>query len=185
MFVVLTGGVRSGKSRAATKIALSNTTNPFLIATATESEDKEMRERIELHRSSRSSLWNVIEEPVEVSKALGGLSSTETVVIDCVSFWITNQIEQMSDEEILLRLDDLIRVCTERSGLTILVTNEVGSGVVPISFSGRRFRDLLGFVNHKLVENADRSFFVVAGKKISLDDLDHESQINFGDWGHF
>ena len=91
----------------------------------------------------------------------------------------------MSDEEILLRLDDLIRVCTERSGLTILVTNEVGSGVVPISFSGRRFRDLLGFVNQKLVENADRSFFVVAGKKISLDDLDHESQINFGDWGHF
>ena len=113
-----------------------------------------------MHRSSRSSLWNVIEEPVEVSKALGDLSSTE-MVIDCVSFWITNQIEQMSDEGILLRLDYLIRVCTERSGLTILVTNEVGSGVVPISFSGRN-----GAVcKSKVVENADRSFFVVAGKK--------------------
>jgi adenosylcobinamide kinase/adenosylcobinamide-phosphate guanylyltransferase len=71
-------------------------------------------------------------------------------------------------------LDDLIRVSNERSGLTILVTNEVGSGIVPISFLGRRFRDLLGFVNQKLVENADRSFFIVAGKKIPLDDLDYD-----------
>ena len=174
MFVVLTGGARSGKSRAAMKIALSNTTNPSLIATAVAGEDKEMLERIEMHRSSRTSLWNVIEEPVEISKELGDLDPSEVVVIDCISFWISNQIENSSDKEIFSMLDGLIRVSSERSGLTILVTNEVGSGVVPISFLGRRFRDLLGFANQKLVESADRSFFIVAGKKIPLDDLDYD-----------
>ena len=171
MLVVLTGGARIGKSRVAMKIALSNTTNPSLIATA---EDEEMLERIEIHRSSRTSAWNVIEEPLEISKSLGDLDPSAVVVIDCISFWISNQIEDSSDEEVFSMLDDLIRVSNERSGLTILVTNEVGSGIVPISFLGRRFRDLLGFANQKLVENADRSFFIVAGKKIPLDDLDYD-----------
>tara|TARA_B100000700_G_scaffold115601_1_gene129998 strand:- start:291 stop:824 length:534 start_codon:yes stop_codon:yes gene_type:complete len=174
MLVVLTGGARSGKSRVAMKIALSNTTNPSLIATAEAGEDEEMLERIEMHRSSRTSAWNVIEEPLEIVKSLGDLDPSAVVVIDCISFWISNQIEDSSDEEVFSMLDDLIRVSNERSGLTILVTNEVGSGIVPISFLGRRFRDLLGFANQKLVENADRSFFIVAGKKIPLDDLDYD-----------
>ena len=174
MLIVLTGGARSGKSRAAMKIALSKATHPSLIATAIPGDDEEMLERIELHRANRTSQWNVIEEPIEISKSLEDLHLDEVVVIDCISIWIANQIENVSDEKIFSMLDDLIRISSKRSGLTVLVTNEVGSGIVPISFLGRRFRDILGFANQKLVDNADHSFFVVAGKKIPLDDLDYE-----------
>jgi adenosylcobinamide kinase/adenosylcobinamide-phosphate guanylyltransferase len=162
--VLLTGGVRSGKSRYAQTIASRAKRKVFYIATA-EALDIDMRKRIQAHRKSRPKDWHTVEEPVYVQKAIKGLPhGKNTVIIDCLTLFISNLIHKgLSDAEIRSEIKGVIAALRKNSCLAVIVTNEVGSGVVPDTALGRRFRDLQGTVNSIVAKEAEKVCLLVSG----------------------
>ena len=175
---VLLGGARSGKSTLAASTAAEAEAEAeaeagpavCYIATA-EARDQEMAARIEMHRRTRPGSWTTIEEPVDLMAALDGVPTEAIVIIDCLTLWVSNMLEQDgSDDAILQTADDAARVAARRSGRVIAITNEVGSGIVPLNPLARRYRDLLGMVNARWCTHADQAFLVVAGRTLALSD---------------
>jgi len=164
--VVLTGGARSGKSSLAVRSARADGRAVTVVATA-EAGDDEMAARIAAHRRDRPDDWTVVEAPVAVVDALGAADPGHVVIVDCLALWVTNQLDRR-DDAILAAADTLADTAARRPAPTIVVTNEVGDGVVPASASGRRFRDLLGAVNQRVVDRADEALLCVAGRTTSL-----------------
>ena len=165
---LLLGGARSGKSRLAVRLAAGWSGPVTVIATA-EPGDDEMRARIERHRRERPANWGVIEEPRELEGALSAASHEECVLIDDLTLWASNLLLSGSpDEEIHRRNEEAARIAASRSALSIAVSNEVGSGIVPVNASARRFRDLLGEINRTWANAAERSALVVAGRILPL-----------------
>lgn len=143
-----------------------------MLATAT-AGDAEMEARIARHQAERDKEWTTIEEPVQIDRALLTIDNEHTVIIDCLALWVTNQLST-SDDNVLLRVDDTIRLLRSRQGVSLIVTNEVGSGIVPVNEIARRFRDLLGSVNQRFSSVADRTLLCVAGgvvPVVKLEDL--------------
>jgi adenosylcobinamide kinase / adenosylcobinamide-phosphate guanylyltransferase len=161
----LLGGARSGKSSLATRIALDWSGPVTMIATA-EARDEEMAERIRLHREERPDGWTTIEEPVALDAALTGVAPGDAVVLDCLSLWVANLLER--GEDVDLHNERALAVAKPRTAPTIVVSNEVGLGVVPATELGRRYRDLLGRVNAQWAAAADDAALVVAGRLLRL-----------------
>ncbi|HBU75708.1 MAG: bifunctional adenosylcobinamide kinase/adenosylcobinamide-phosphate guanylyltransferase [Acidimicrobiaceae bacterium] len=169
---LITGGARSGKSSAAVRLAAATGVPVTMLATAT-AGDAEMEARIARHQAERDKEWTTVEEPVQIDRALSTIDNEHTVIIDCLALWVTNQLST-SDDNILLRVDDTIRLLRSRQGVSLIVTNEVGSGIVPVNEIARRFRDLLGLVNQRFSSVADRTLLCVAGgvvPVVKLEDL--------------
>jgi adenosylcobinamide kinase / adenosylcobinamide-phosphate guanylyltransferase len=164
--VVLIGGARSGKSRLALDRATRQGAPVVFVATG-EAGDEEMAERIERHRRERPADWQTVEEPVELGRALAAVPDGATAVVDCLSFWVANVFETQPVEELAAAS---ARTAAARTGLTIAVTNEVGLAVVPANPLARRYRDVLGRVNSIWVEASDESYFVVAGRRMRLEE---------------
>jgi adenosyl cobinamide kinase/adenosyl cobinamide phosphate guanylyltransferase len=163
--IVLLGGARSGKSALAVELGGDAAT---FLATAT-AGDEEMAERIERHRMERPAGWTTIEEPLALAAALDSVALRETVVVDCLSLWVSNLVEAGRDDETIEReAAGVARRAAERGGLTVVVSNEVGLGIVPATPLGRRYRDLLGTVNRTFAAEADRALLVVAGRGLEL-----------------
>lgn len=181
MLIALTGGARSGKSTAAIAMATSSDGPVTFIATA-EAGDAEMAERIERHRAERPAAWTTIEAPVDLVGAAGNVGAGEIVVIDCLSMWAANRmleganadesVDAARASEITAETRELVACLKGRDGTSIVVTNEVGSGVVPATSLGRAYRDLLGSVNQIVVGAADRACLVVAGRLLELTEPD-------------
>ncbi len=177
MLIALTGGARSGKSRAAVALANSLDAPVTFIATA-EAGDAEMAERIERHRAERPAGWTTAEAPFHLVDAAGQVNPAETVVIDCLSMWAANRMLEGSRadagadaarvSEIMAETCELVACLQGRVGTSIVVTNEVGSGVVPATPLGRAYRDALGSANQIVVGAADRACLVVAGRLLEL-----------------
>lgn len=166
--VLLVGGARSGKSRLAVDIVTSWRRPVVVIATA-EPRDVEMIERIARHRAQRPATWTTIEEPLELERALGRVSSEAAVVIDCLTLWISNLMERgVPSDDIEARAHAAACAAAAHGGGAVAVTNEVGSGVVPVASLGRRYRDLMGRVNTRWANEAERSALVVAGRVLPL-----------------
>jgi adenosyl cobinamide kinase/adenosyl cobinamide phosphate guanylyltransferase len=167
--ILLTGGARSGKSAAAQRLAEAAGPDVTLIATA-EALDEEMAERIEQHREARPSSWRTIEEPLDLLGALESVDARGTVVIDCLTLWVSNLLGKgATDAEIVSDAERLAAAAGERAGRTVVVTNEVGSGIVPFEPETRRYRDLLGRVNAIVSEAAEKAGLLVAGRVLWLD----------------
>jgi adenosyl cobinamide kinase/adenosyl cobinamide phosphate guanylyltransferase len=134
-----------------------------LIATA-EALDDEMLVRIDRHRESRPSTWAVVEEPLDLLGAIRSFPTRVPIIIDCLTLWLSNQMGEGRDETVI-QADamDAAGAAAEREGLTLVVTNEVGSGIVPANAMARSYRDLLGSVNSIWAERSDRVLLVVAG----------------------
>lgn len=164
--IFLTGGARSGKSRLAMTMAKASQKPVRYIATATASDD-EMEQRIAGHRNSRPGDWTVIEAPIELGEAVSGVQPDEYLILDCVTLWISNLMPDHDDEHIALSVDNVVEMLTGRHA-TVVVSNEVGSGLVPMDPVGRRFRDLQGSANQKFAAAANRSYLVIAGKTLEL-----------------
>ena len=163
----LIGGARSGKSALALERAASAEDVVFL-ATG-EAGDEEMAARIERHRRERPDHWETVEEPVALRQALESADPGACLVVDCLTLWVANLVEAgRTDDEIEAEATEAARAAAARSGATLVVTNEVGLGVVPDTPLGRRYRDLLGRVNAIFVSAADEALFVVAGRVIPL-----------------
>lgn len=164
--IFLTGGARSGKSRLAVEIASRGGGPVRYIATALPSDD-EMERRIASHRRGRPDGWNVIEAPIEVAESIDGSEPEEFVVLDCVTLWISNLIVDHDDDEITERVDAVVSAIRDRDA-ALVVSNEVGSGLVPMDPIGRRFRDLQGSANQRFAAAAARSYLVIAGRTLEL-----------------
>jgi adenosylcobinamide kinase/adenosylcobinamide-phosphate guanylyltransferase len=163
MKTLILGGVRSGKSRHARRIAEGHGGDVTLIATAT-ALDAEMAERIEAHRRSRPGHWTLVEEPLHLAAALRAAAATQRVVIvDCLTLWLTNLL--CHDDPSLERDEraDLLRTLRALPGHCVLVGNEVGLGIMPVNALARRFADEAGTLHQQLAALCDRVSFMVAG----------------------
>src|SRR5271157_4024897 len=160
---LITGGARSGKSMQALKIALPYK-HKFFVATG-QALDDEMTARIEFHRTTRPPDFQTVEEPIQVVAALGKLGQTaDLVVLDCLTLWISNLMQGREDGPVLAAADRLAAALTEAPFASIVVTDEVGSGIVPTDHAeSRRFRDLLGWTNQKVASVADQVLMMVVG----------------------
>jgi adenosylcobinamide kinase/adenosylcobinamide-phosphate guanylyltransferase len=167
---LLIGGARSGKSTLALRRARSHDGPVVFVATA-EPRDTEMAGRIARHRDERPASWTTVEAPLDLLGALAEAPADACVVVDCLSLWVANLLEQGEDDEAVLRdAREAGRLAAARPAPTIAVTNEVGLGVVPASALGRRYRDLLGLVNAAWADLAAQAALVVAGKPLLLMD---------------
>lgn len=167
---LITGGARSGKSMQALKLALPYQ-RKFFVATG-EPLDDEMTARIQFHRTTRPPDFQTVEEPIQVVAALEKVGeNADLVVLDCLTLWISNLMEwnRKDDSPVLAEADKLAAALKRASFASIVVTDEVGSGIVPTDHAeSRRFRDLLGWTNQKVAAVADHVLLMVAGYPLSV-----------------
>ena len=167
-YTLLLGGARSGKSAMAQRLALASARPVVVVATA-EANDAEMVERIRLHREERPVGWRTIEAPLELREAIGGLSRDSFIVLDCLTLWVSNLLGAgRSAEAIIATASEVAADLATRRG--VVVTNEVGLGIVPANELARAFRDALGAVNARFAAAAERSVLMVAGCALPLED---------------
>ena len=197
--ILILGGARSGKSAFAERLAASSGRTVTYIATATAGDD-EMRTRIAHHRASRPREWHTIEEPLDLAGAVRqAYRLADVLLLDCVTLWLGNMLSQepgqrenddksieelritsnLFDEACLKQVEALLAVVqsAEPNKTLIVVTNEVGLGVVPAYPLGRVYRDTLGYVNQRLAQAADRVYLMVAGMAVDIKRLHEEASL--------
>ncbi len=165
-FVV--GGARSGKSRFAIE-RFSADARIVFVATA-EARDEDMAKRIARHRADRPSRWSTVEEPFDLVSRLRGLEGTsDGVIVDCLTLWVSNLLLRGDrDDTILEHADALAGLIRGRRASITLVSNEVGEGVHPETAAGLRFRDLLGNVNQRIAAVCETVVLMVAGIPLTV-----------------
>ena len=163
-FYFITGGARSGKSAFAEKLASSLAGRRAYLATA-QALDPEMAARIEKHKKDRDTAWDTYEEPIAVAELLKKLSGRyDVVLLDCLTLWLSNVMAHTDGEEaVSSRSDELAIAIREFGGACIIVSNEVGLGIVPDNPLARKFRDFAGMLNQKMAFFADEVYFTAAG----------------------
>lgn len=165
---VLLGGARSGKSGLAVRLAAA-TERPVTMLATGEAGDEEMRLRIDRHRAERPADWETVEEPLDVEEAVRRIDPERTLILDCVTLWVSNAFGAGWDDAAIEDRAALLAMrLVERRGPTLVVANEVGWGIVPGDPLSRRFRDVHGRVNRQLVTSADEAALVVAGRVLPL-----------------
>lgn len=176
--IFITGGARSGKSTFAQQLAQRVSTRVVLIATA-EALDDEMAERIWNHQKARPSSWITIEAPMNISeKLIQKKVFGDVVIVDCLTLLVSNIFLQSINEnkpnetniKELIRKEylNLMKLIDESSSLWIIVSNEVGLGIVPGDLTSRLYRDLLGRMNQWVAEKADEVYFMIAGIPVPI-----------------
>ena len=166
---LLVGGARSGKSDLAVQIGGRFDGPVTFVATALH-VDPDMSQRIERHRAERPA-WPTVEAPVALGAALSAIATADLVIVDCLTLWVSNLLlNQWSDDDVIQAAREAATVACNRTGPTVVVTNEVGLGIHPDTDLGRRYRDLLGRVNAMWAALADQSLLLVAGRAIRLTD---------------
>jgi adenosylcobinamide kinase/adenosylcobinamide-phosphate guanylyltransferase len=164
--VLVVGGQRSGKSRYAEQIVLGSGLKPVYLATATVG-DIEMAGRVATHRRRRSEVWETVEEPLEVPAAIGAASlAGNAILVVCLTLWLSNLMA--GDRDIGAEALRLLAALREARGPVVLVSNEVGSGVVPPTPLGRHYADALGTLNQQVAAAADHVVLLAAGLPLIL-----------------
>ena len=167
---LITGGARSGKSRLALEMA-RKTGGPVLFVATAEAGDAEMKRRIETHRKARPADWKTLEVRTltggEINRNIG---KAQTVVIDCITLLVNNIFQQhegtkdaLLEKAVVVEINELVKCMKDSDARFIIVTNEVGLGIVPADKVSRLYRDLLGKANQMLAEAADEVILMVAG----------------------
>lgn len=167
--VLIGGGARSGKSTFALELARQLGTRRVFLASA-QAGDDEMRERIRRHRLERGADFDTIEEPLAVPETLRRIATeADVVVLDCLTLWLSNLLlAGHAADAILARVDDLADALAPRRLHAILVTNEVGMGIVPETDLGRTFRDVAGSAHQRLGRVADEVYAAMLGVIVCL-----------------
>lgn len=169
--ILILGGARSGKSRTAQQFAREIGGDSVLfVATAQESDD-EMRERIDQHRRERPAAWQTLEAPLNIARCLDGRSLPAVVLLDCMTLLASNLLVSLpqdctqaeANQAALDEVERLLKVQEASSATWIVVSNEVGMGVVPPFRLGRLYQDALGIANQRLARSADSVILMVAG----------------------
>ena len=161
--VLITGGARSGKSKYAEERAFGLGSRLLYLATG-EAGDAEMAERIAEHQKRRGEKWITVEEPLDIGKVLQRhRGKVDCVLVDCLTLWISNLLLQKGEPYARGAVDDLIQDLPSSNFHLLLVTNEVGSGIVPDNPIARQFRDLTGWTNQRMAEATKEVILMVAG----------------------
>jgi adenosyl cobinamide kinase/adenosyl cobinamide phosphate guanylyltransferase len=166
---LILGGARSGKSRTAVALAQRQHEPVTFLATG-EGRDVEMRNRIARHRLERPDTWTTVEEPLALHAALDAVPATDCLIIDCLTLWTSNELEVFDANEVEAHAFELSRLAQARIGSTLVVSNEVGMGIVSENQLARVFTDVLGRVNSLWAEVASEVLFMVAGRAMKLGD---------------
>jgi adenosyl cobinamide kinase/adenosyl cobinamide phosphate guanylyltransferase len=165
LLVLVTGGARSGKSRFAERRLEGLAPAPWSYIATAQPLDAEMEARIATHRQRRGDRFFTIDAPYDAAQALREAKGAGAL-LDCITLWLSNRLLRGdSDESLLAAADELtasVRVPT------VMVTNEVGDGIVPENPLARRFRDLAGLVNQRLAARANEVFLIVSGLPLQL-----------------
>lgn len=202
--VLVLGGARSGKSRFAMRLATASNVPVVYVATAA-AGDEEMAARIARHRTERPPDWRTLELPLRLDERLPReVDGRGTVLIDCLSVWLSNEllalrdwqageqgetaviagaVAQAAEEQLLAAVDRLAEYSVTRRGMTVVVSNEVGSGVVPAYPLGRLYRDVLGRANQVIAARSTAVYLVVAGigvdlRRLQVELTDRRSETN-------
>ncbi len=154
------GGARSGKSRHAEALVTA-TPAPWMYVATAEPFDDEMKERIAEHRARRGGQWQTVEAPLDLAGAIEEAPAGAAVLVDCLTLWLNNLM--FNNRDIDAETARLEAVLAARQGPVVLVSNEVGSGIVPNNAEARRFRDLQGRLNQRIAARADHVVLLVAG----------------------
>lgn len=169
--VLVTGGVRSGKSRFALTEALRLPGPRAFIATA-EATDTEMAERIRKHQEDRGQGWDTFEHPTDIAGIIREINGRYgAIVIDCLTLWLSNiMFSQIDPEKVFAEFTDaLTEARSRREGAAFfIVSNEVGLGIVPANEMARQFRDLAGMLNQRIASIADKVYLTVAGIPVCI-----------------
>jgi adenosyl cobinamide kinase/adenosyl cobinamide phosphate guanylyltransferase len=175
--ILILGGARSGKSRFAQQLAERIGGADVLFVATAEAGDSEMARRIEAHRNSRPRAWGTLEKTTGVSIALAGACERyQVVLIDCLTLLASNVLVscrdpldvRTDDERMRAETDDLLSACRHRKGTVIIVSSEVGHGLVPDNPLGRVYRDILGWTNQAVAAQADAVYLMVAGLPVEV-----------------
>lgn len=165
MIIFITGGARSGKSDFAQDMAEKIEGKRLFLATA-QAFDEEMEERIQKHREQRGNRWNTIEEPLYIGNAIRSvLGQYKTILVDCLTVWMSNLLMEYpnQNEKISEIVDDFFFSLDELEEKIIIVSNEVGMGIVPDNKLARDYRDRLGFLNQRMAGRADEVYALLSG----------------------
>jgi adenosylcobinamide kinase/adenosylcobinamide-phosphate guanylyltransferase len=165
LVTLVLGGARSGKSRYAEAL-IARSPQPWVYIATAEARDDEMAERIKAHQARRAEGWQTIEAPHDLPGALSGAPANAAILVDCLTLWLSNLMEGSFDVDAeIARLQEALK---GRAGPMILVSNEVGLGVVPDNALARRFRDAQGQLNQRIAAQAERVVMMVAGIPIAV-----------------
>jgi adenosylcobinamide kinase/adenosylcobinamide-phosphate guanylyltransferase len=168
MLELILGGARSGKSRLAERLATQSGLAVTYIATS-QALDGEMSARIQHHRQRRPADWGLLEEPLELARALrDNAAPGRCLLVDCLTLWLTNLLMLDDDTRLAMQRDAFLEALTALPGRIILVSNETGLGVVPLGELTRRYVDEAGWLHQAVAERAERVLFTVAGLPMLL-----------------
>lgn len=166
--ILVGGGARSGKSAFALALARSLGARRAFVATA-EARDLEMRERIARHREERGAEFSTVEEPLELARTVSALRGIDVAVVDCLTLWLSNLLLRGDPPAVIAsRVEELLAALATAPFHAVLVTNEVGMGVVPESALGRAFRDVEGRAHQVLAARADRLYLAALGTVVRI-----------------
>lgn len=159
--MLITGGARAGKSRYAERLMNARPARHAVVATA-HAGDVEMAERIARHKAERDKTWEVIEQPISVRSAIRNATRPDRIVlVDCLTLWISNLMAE--ERDIQIEVQGLVGTLQIAAGPVIIVSNEVGLGIVPDNALARAFRDNLGRANQAVAAAAEVVVFMAAG----------------------
>jgi adenosylcobinamide kinase/adenosylcobinamide-phosphate guanylyltransferase len=168
--IFITGGARSGKSSYAQHRCEELPGELLYVATSTVG-DEEMAERVRLHQQVRGERWSTLEEPLQLSGRIGAAAAGKSaVMLDCLTLWLSNQLfaEDEKSEPVLQQSERLLQSLQELSVPVFVVSNELGSGIVPDNRLARLFRDLAGTVNQRFAAAATEAWLVASGLPLRL-----------------
>jgi adenosylcobinamide kinase / adenosylcobinamide-phosphate guanylyltransferase len=164
--LLVLGGRRSGKSRFAEGVATASGLALVYIATA-EPGDAEMAERIAAHRARRGDGWHTVEVPIELPAGLAAATGEDRIVlVDCLTLWLANLMQ--AERDVDAAVDSLLAALDSAASPVILVSNEVGAGIVPINALARRYADAQGFLNQRVAASVDRVVLMTAGIPLQI-----------------
>lgn len=167
---LILGGARSGKSTLAERLAAESTNDVVYIATAAaEQSDVEMERRIQAHRDRRPDHWLLVEEPVNLAEALRRhCGPGRFLIVDCLTLWLSNILLMDEGRHFKTETSELLSALTELTGNLVMVSNEVGLGIVPLGEISRRFQDESGWLHQQVASHCDRVILTVAGLPLTL-----------------
>jgi len=166
------GGCRSGKSRYALDLAGKLSENKKIFIATCQPQDEEMRQRVTRHQKDRGKTWITLEVPIDLPEVVTQNSSRgDVIVVDCLTLWINNLLtmtQKVTEDEVIGSVDNLTRALQTVKCPVILVSNEVGTGIVPENRLARQFRDIMGMTNQRVAACAYRVIWMVAGIPVTI-----------------
>ncbi|MES3026841.1 MAG: bifunctional adenosylcobinamide kinase/adenosylcobinamide-phosphate guanylyltransferase [Pseudomonadota bacterium] len=164
--IFILGGARSGKTAHALAQARKLSQGRLTMIATAQALDVEMTERIARHQAERDKAWTTIEAPLDLAGAVRDLGPGDVAVIDCLTLWLTNQM--MAHAQIAPAVADLVEALAQSPAALVVISNEVGQGIVPDNALARRFRDEAGWMHQKVAAAADRVEVIWAGLPLPL-----------------